>query len=57
MIREIFFILEENIKVVKDVPKILGNSAFDTYVEAICQDNEEKESMLPDIQDIIENSK
>ena len=36
MIREIFFILEENIKVVKDVPKILGNSAFDTYVEAIC---------------------
>lgn len=29
MIREIFFIIDENIKVIKDVPRILGNSAFD----------------------------
>ena len=35
MIREIFFILEENIKVVKDVPKILGNTAFDNHVETL----------------------
>ena len=29
MIREIFFIIDENIKVIKDVPKILGNTIFD----------------------------
>lgn len=42
MIREIFFILEENIKIVKEVPKILGNTAFDNYVDSICRDEKEK---------------
>lgn len=32
IIKAMEFILEENIKVVRDVPKILGNSAFDEYV-------------------------
>lgn len=56
MIREIFFILEENIKIVKEVPKILGNTAFDNYVDSICSDEKEKISFQPDIQKIIEDS-
>lgn len=32
IIKAMEFILEENIKVVRDVPKILGNSAFDEHV-------------------------
>jgi hypothetical protein len=40
MIKEIFFILEENIKIVKEVPKVLGNTAFDVFVDAICPDGD-----------------
>lgn len=56
MIREIFFIIDENIKVIKDVPRILGNSAFDQFIETIYP-NGNKQDFQPEIQKIIENSK
>lgn len=48
MVRELFFIVEENVKVVKDVPKILGNQVFDQYVDSIGPP-EEKQDFQPDI--------
>ena len=38
IIKAMEFILEENIKVISDVPKILGYSAFDEHVQSILND-------------------
>ena len=56
IIDSIGLILEKNIKVVSDVPKILGNSAFNQYVSDILKENETLSCISPNIHQIIQNS-
>ncbi len=50
-------ILNENIKVVRDVPKILGNKAFDDYIKRILVgEKEEIADIRPDILKIVKSS-
>ena len=50
-------ILDGNIQVIKDVPKILGNKGFDDYLKKILPDeNSNISSLCPDIKLIIRTS-
>lgn len=55
MVKELSFVLEENIKVAKEVPKILGNPAFDPLTDPLWPPGE-RETHLPDLKRIIEGS-
>ena len=54
MLKAVHCIVDENVKLVRDLPKILGNSSFDEFLLPLCDTG--YKTIIPDVADVIYRS-